>query len=90
MTGAMDDRKIQDRIEQLEREEQQLRADEERLSGEPPGERLAGDRGRLEQIRRELDQLWDLLRRRRALRDAGQDPDTAQLRDQGTVEGYLG
>ncbi|MGH2813844.1 MAG: DUF2630 family protein, partial [Actinomycetota bacterium] len=35
------------------------------------------------------DQCWDLLRQRRARRDAGQDPDTAQLRPEGTVEGYL-
>jgi hypothetical protein len=86
----MDDRKIQDRIEQLEQEERTLRSDEERLAGQPAGDRLAEDRGRLGQVKVELDQLWDLLRRRRALRDAGQDPDIAQLRDQGTVEGYLG
>ena len=86
----MEDEQIQARIERLEQEEQRLRSDEATLTNDAAGERLAGDRGRLEQIRRELDQLWDLLRRRRALRDAGQDPDTAQLRDQGTVEGYLG
>jgi hypothetical protein len=90
MTPAMNDQQIQDRIERLEQEERELRADEERLSGQTSGDRLAGDRGRLERIRVELDQLWDLLRRRRALRDAGQDPNAAQLRDQGTVEGYLG
>ncbi|MGH2814206.1 MAG: DUF2630 family protein, partial [Actinomycetota bacterium] len=32
---------------------------------------------------------WDLLRQRRARREAGQDPDTAQVRPGGTVEGYL-
>jgi hypothetical protein len=31
---------------------------------------------------------WDLLRQRRALRDAGADPEEAQARDAGTVEGY--
>ena len=36
----------------------------------------------------QLDQLWDLLRQRRARRDAGQDPDLASERDPGTVEGY--
>jgi len=35
-----------------------------------------------------LDELWDLLRQRRALRSAGQDPDVATLRDESTVERY--
>jgi Protein of unknown function (DUF2630) len=35
-----------------------------------------------------LDELWDLLRQRRALRDAGRDPDDASLRDPATVENY--
>jgi hypothetical protein len=35
-----------------------------------------------------LDQLWDLLRRRRALRSAGQDPKDAQLRSEDVVEHY--
>jgi hypothetical protein len=29
------------------------------------------------------------LRQRRALRDSGGNPDDAQVRDEGTVEGYL-
>ena len=36
-----------------------------------------------------LDQLWDVLRQRRAKRAAGQDPDGATPRTEGTVEGYL-
>jgi hypothetical protein len=32
--------------------------------------------------------LWDLLRQRRALREAGRDPEAAQLRDPNVVEGY--
>jgi hypothetical protein len=32
---------------------------------------------------------WDLLRRRRAIRGAGGDPDSAEVHDAGTVEGYL-
>jgi hypothetical protein len=51
---------------------------------------VARDAQRLEAIRIELDQLWDYLRQRRALRDAGQDPDNAQMRDPGTVERYWG
>jgi hypothetical protein len=35
-----------------------------------------------------LDQCWDLLRQRRARRDAGQDPDGATLRSERVVEGY--
>src|SRR5262245_63914340 len=38
-------------------------------------------RGRLQSIRVELDQCWDLLRQRRALREFGEDPDKAQVRD---------
>lgn len=37
-----------------------------------------------------LDQCWNLLRQRRARREAGQDPDEAKVRDAKTVEGYLG
>jgi hypothetical protein len=35
-----------------------------------------------------LDQCWDLLRQRRARRDAGQDPDSATVRPERVVEGY--
>ena len=41
-------------------------------------------------IKVELDQLWDLLRQRRALRAAGRNPDDARMRDSETVERYLG
>jgi hypothetical protein len=37
----------------------------------------------------ELDRCWDRLRQRRALRDAGADPDEAEGRDAETVERYL-
>jgi 5,10-methylenetetrahydrofolate reductase len=45
---------------------------------------------RLRQVENELDQCWDLLRQRQALREYGDDPDKAQTRSEGTVEGYLG
>ena len=45
---------------------------------------------RLRRIGEELDQCWDLLRQRRARREFGRDPDEAQPRDVGTVEGYEG
>ena len=46
------------------------------------------DRRRLEELEVQLDQLWDLLRQRRALTQAGRDPDGARLRDPVTVERY--
>jgi len=45
---------------------------------------------RLKRVEEELDQCWDLLRQRRAKREFGKDPDTAQPRDIGTVENYTG
>ena len=35
-----------------------------------------------------LDQCWDLLRQRRARRNAGRDPDDATVRSEGVVEHY--
>jgi len=46
------------------------------------------DRKRLSQVRIELDQCWDLLRQRRALRDVGFDPDEAEVRPPQIVENY--
>jgi hypothetical protein len=46
-----------------------------------------------QQLRRveiELDQCWDLLRQRRALREIGGDPREASVRPAGQVEGYMG
>jgi predicted nuclease with TOPRIM domain len=77
------DEQINERIEQLERERETLREDEAHRPAD-----AGQDAARLEEIRVELDRLWDLLRQRRALRDAGQDPDAAQERDAGTVENY--
>jgi hypothetical protein len=44
---------------------------------------------RLRAVEVQLDQCWDLLRQRRALRDAGGDPGDAQVRPADEVEGYL-
>lgn len=53
------------------------------------GEGLTADeRLRLTQIEVELDQAWDLLRQRRARRNAGLDPDEARSRDSEVVERY--
>jgi hypothetical protein len=43
---------------------------------------------RLALIEETLDQCWDLLRQRRALREFGRDPEKAEVRDVDTVERY--
>ena len=45
---------------------------------------------RLRHVAEQLDQYWDLLRQRRAKREFGQDPASANMRDAGTVERYEG
>jgi len=44
---------------------------------------------RLKALEVQLDQCWDLLRQRRALRSSGGNPDDASVRPEGEVEGYL-
>ena len=44
---------------------------------------------RLRAIEVALDQCWDLLRQRRALRETGGDPREASVRPADEVEGYL-
>jgi hypothetical protein len=65
---------------------QRLVAEEHRLYEQR--ERSKADRKRLEQVQVELDQCWDLLRQRRALRDVGFDPDEAEVRPPRIVENY--
>ncbi|HEY6191592.1 MAG TPA: DUF2630 family protein [Bacteroidota bacterium] len=43
---------------------------------------------RLQQMKVELDQCWDLLRQRQALRSAGKNPDDARVRPPDIVENY--
>ncbi len=83
----MSDESIVDRIERLVAEEKTLRQREQQDSTDV--ERLQDDAGRLADVEVELDRCWDLLRQRRALRETGGNPDDAQARDAGTVEGYL-
>lgn len=45
---------------------------------------------RLRRVEIELDQCWDLLRQRRALRETGGDPREATVRPAKQVEGYTG
>ena len=86
----MDETQIRNRIEQLEDEERKLRAEEGAAAETGHDDVIARDAERLAAIKVELDQLWDLLRRREAARRAGNNPDDQQLRGEGTVEGYLG
>jgi uncharacterized protein DUF2630 len=82
----MSDESIAARIERLVNEEKQLRGREQADRSEPDA--LEAETERLRAVEVELDQCWDLLRQRRALRDAGADPNQAQARDAGTVERY--
>jgi hypothetical protein len=81
------DENIANRIEQLVAEEHELRQREE--SDRTDAELIEADQDRLRAVQVELDRCWDLLRQRRALRDAGGDPEQAHVRDADTVERYL-
>jgi hypothetical protein len=71
-------------INELVKEEHDLlsRSEEE-------GGLKADERARLDDLSVQLDQCWDLLRQRRALREYGHDPDEARTRDPKIVEKYL-
>ena len=63
--------------------------EEHRLFGQGEhGTLRDADREKLTSVQVELDRCWDLLRQRRALRQAGQDPDMAQVRSAQVVENY--
>jgi hypothetical protein len=83
----MSDESIAARIERLVTEEHDLRVREQADSPNP--EALEVDTERLRAVEVELDRCWDLLRQRRAFREAGADPDQAEVRDADTVERYL-
>ena len=78
----MDDPQIHGTIEKLVAEEHEL------WQRESAGTASDADRERLRNLRISLDRSWDLLRQRRALREAGLDPDTATARDSSVVESY--
>ena len=80
----MQDENIIDRINQLAHEEHEL------FQKESGGKASEADRERLKRLEVTLDQCWDLLHQRRARRAAGMDPDEARVRDEKTVEGYVG
>jgi uncharacterized protein DUF2630 len=80
----MDDQDLIDRINQLANEEHEL------FSKESRGEASDSDLERRQRLEVTLDQCWDLLHQRRARRSAGLDVGDAEVRDEKTVEGYVG
>jgi Protein of unknown function (DUF2630) len=81
MTLHTTDKSVLNHIERLVTEEKELYAESEMSDAQ---------RTRLRTINVELDQCWDLLRQRRALREFGRDPDEAELRPAKVVENYKG
>ena len=73
------DKSVLSHIDQLVKEEEHLYA-KNALTDD--------DRERLGKLKVELDQCWDLLRQRRALREFGEDPDKAKARPAKIVENY--
>jgi hypothetical protein len=80
---AVDDRSVQDHIEQLVAEEHELLA-----AGAAEGGLTDEQHERLDRVRVQLDRYWDLLRQRRAHEEFGLDPNEASLRSPDTVEKY--
>ncbi len=78
----MDDKEIVGRISRLVDEEHHLEQTHVGKGLSPT------ETERLRDVEVQLDQCWDLLRQRRARRDAGQDPEQAELRDSSVVERY--
>jgi hypothetical protein len=77
----MNDTEMLSHISELVREEHALRGHGEAITDT--------DRDRLRHLEEQLDQAWDLLRRRRAREEAGQDPDPEREHSVREVEGYL-
>ena len=78
------DQDILAEVNTLVAEEQELRT---RLQHGDISESEENERLRL--IEKALDQCWDLLRQRRALRETGGDPREAEVRPASQVENYL-
>ena len=79
MANEKNDNPVLNHINQLVSEEERLYA-KDSLS--------LDDQQRLSALKVELDQCWDLLRQRRALREFGEDPDKAKVRPKNIVENY--
>jgi flagellar biosynthesis/type III secretory pathway chaperone len=79
MANDSEDKSVLNHINRLVKEEEHLYGKSE----------LTGDDGRrLAELKVELDQCWDLLRQRRALREFGDDPAKAKVRPPEIVENY--
>lgn len=79
MANQKTDQPVLSHIDQLVKEEERLYA-KNGLTDD--------DQARLAEVKVELDQCWDLLRQRRALREFGEDPDKAKVRRATIVENY--
>ncbi|MBW6433967.1 DUF2630 family protein [Actinoplanes hulinensis] len=80
----MDDKTVLSRISDLVDEEHTLRRQlsDGKISSDE-------EHTRLRELEESLDQCWDLLRRRRAARSAGNDPDDEQAHSVDEVENYV-
>lgn len=79
MANEKSDQTVLGHIDELVKEEERLYA-KNGLTEE--------DQARLGEVKVALDQCWDLLRQRRALREFGEDPDKAKVRAAKIVENY--
>jgi hypothetical protein len=79
MANEKNDQSVLSHIDELVKEEERLYA-KNGLTEE--------DQSRLGEVKVALDQCWDLLRQRRALREFGEDPDKAKVRPAKIVENY--
>jgi hypothetical protein len=77
----MDDREVLHHISELVEEEKKLRAS-------APSGLGTEARERIKELEVQLDQLWDLLRRREGREEFGGDPDNEEIRPASVVEGY--
>lgn len=79
----MKDSDVLQHINQLAKEEHDL------LNKAAEGPLAEEQQARLQQLQVHLDQLWDLLRQRRAREEFNLNPDEVSERDPSTVEHYL-
>jgi hypothetical protein len=67
---------------------EKLVAEEEKLYGK--GNKLKeSELERLHHVKDELDQCWDFLRQRKALRNAGRNPEKAKVRPKKIIRNYV-
>jgi hypothetical protein len=84
MNNGDHERALLRRVAELVEHEHLLR---QRLADPEDGDRI-NERDTLRHIEEELDQCWDLLRQRRALRAIHLDPESAHVRPVEQVENY--